>query len=291
MSSPDDPPASDAAWTCPSCGATASSPFCPACGERRWNERDLSFKHLFEQLLESLVHFDGRLFRTVRVLITKPGQLTSAYLTGCRRPYVSPFHIFLVANVVFFLAQLLSGLGVLTIPLASELEHQLYSGFAQSLVTRHLGGTGMSIPQYAPIFEHAEGIYAKTLIMLMLPLFAVAVGLLFVDRRKVAVAHLVFAVHFYAFLLVYLTVLFPALALGRMGLLHLGIPIYAGVLDWIATSLEALPCFVYLAISTAVVYQAGPVRRWLSAGLLTVATLYILYAYRLVLFVVTLWAT
>ena len=180
---------------------------------------------------------------------------------------------------------------MLTIPLASELEHQLYSGFAQSLVARHLADTGMSIPQYAPIFEHAEGIYAKTLIMLMLPLFAVAVGLLFFDRRKVAVAHLVFAVHFYAFLLVYLTVLFPVLALVTTGLHHLGVTIYAGVLDWAATSLEALPCFVYLAIATAVVYQAGRVRRWLSAGLLTVATLYILYAYRLVLFVVTLWAT
>jgi hypothetical protein len=245
---------------------------------------------LFEQLLESLIHFDGRLFRTVRVLITKPGQLTTAYLTGNRRPYVSPFHIFLVANVVFFLVQLLSGLEVLTVPLASELQYQMYSGLAQRLATHHLAGTGMTVDQYAPIFEHAEALYAKSLIMLMLPLFAVAAGLLFVDRRKVAVAHLVFAIHFYAFLLVFLTVLFPAFALVRMVLHHLGIPMNA-VLDWIATLLEALPCVVYLAKSTAVVYQAGFVRRWLSAGLLTVATLYILYAYRLVLFVVTLWAT
>ena len=149
----------------------------------------------------------------------------------------------------------------------------------------------MSIGQYAPIFEHAEGLYAKSLIMLMLPLFAMAAGLLFVDRRKVAVAHLVFAVHFYAFLLVFLTVLFPAFALVTVVLHQLGIPMNAGVLDWIATLLEALPCVVYLAKSTAVVYQAGLVRCWLSASLLTVATLYILYAYRLVLFVVTLWAT
>jgi hypothetical protein len=291
MRTPDDHPANDAAWTCPSCGATASSPFCPACGERRWNEHDLTFKHLLEQLLESLIHFDGRLFRTARVLVTAPGRLTTAYLTGCHRPYVAPFHIFLVANVIFFLVQLLSRLEILSVPLASELEHQIYSSFAQRLVTQHLAGTGMSIGQYAPIFEHAEGLYAKSLIMLMLPLFAMAAGLLFVDRRKVAVAHLVFAVHFYAFLLVFLTVLFPAFALVTVVLHQLGIPMNAGVLDWIATLLEALPCVVYLAKSTAVVYQAGLVRCWLSASLLTVATLYILYAYRLVLFVVTLWAT
>lgn len=291
MRTPDDQPASDTAWTCPSCGATASSSYCPACGERRWNEHELTFRHLLEQLLESLIHFDGRLVRTARVLVTAPGKLTAAYLTGCHRPYVAPFHIFLVANIIFFLVQLLSGLEVLTIPLASELQHQVYSSFAQRLVTQHLTGTGLSIGQYAPIFEHAEGLYAKSLIMLMLPLFAVAVGVLFVDRRKVAVAHLVFAVHYYAFLLVFLTVLFPAFALVIMAQHHLGIPINAGLFDGIVSLLEALFCLLYLAKSTAIVYQAGLVRRWLSAGLLTAATLYILFAYRLILFVVTLWAT
>lgn len=242
-------------------------------------------------MLESLIHFDGRLARTTRVLITEPGRLTVAYLTGCRRPYVSPFHIFLVANVIFFLVQLFSGLEVLKVPLASELDQQIYRSLAQRLATHHLASTGMSISQYAPIFEHAEGLYAKSLIMLMLPLFAVAAGLLFADRRKVAVAHLVFAVHFYAFLLVFLTVLFPVFAVVTNTMHHLGLRLDLTVQDWIATTIEALLCLVYLAKSSALAYGVGPLRRWLSAGLLTVATLYILYAYRFILFVVTLWAT
>jgi hypothetical protein len=278
-------------WTCPSCGAPATSPYCSRCGERRIGEHDLTLRHLFEQLLESLIHFDGRLFRTTRVLIIEPGRLTKAYLTGCRRPYVSPFHIFLVANVVFFLAQVVSGLEVLMVTLDSQLYHQDYSSLALRLATHHFAATGMSIDQYAPIFEHAEGLYAKSLIMLMLPLFAVAAGLLFIDRRKVAVAHLVFAVHFYAFLLVSLTVLFPVFALVLTTMHHLDLHMYPGVMDWIVTAIEALLCLVYLAKSSAVVYEAGLVRRWLSAGLLTVATLYILYAYRFILFLVTLWAT
>jgi hypothetical protein len=242
-------------------------------------------------LLESFAHFDSRLFRTARELVTEPGRLTTAFLTGRRRPYVSPLHIFLVANVVFFLVQLLSGLEVLTVPLASELQNQIYSGFAQRLVTQHLAGAGMAVGPYAPIFEHAEALYAKTLIILMLPLFAVAAGLLFVDRRMVAAAHLVFATHFYAFLMVVLTLLFPIFALLATALHHLDLPLNGGALDWMITLLEGSLCLVYLARSTAVVYGAGRVRRWLSAGVLTVATLYILYAYRFILLVVTLWAT
>ena len=225
------------------------------------------------------------------MLVAEPGRLTTAFLTGCRRPYVSPFHIFLVANIVFFLVQVLSGLEVLTIPFASELQHQPYSGMAQRLVAHHLADTGMTAAQYAPGFEHAEALYAKTLIILMLPLFAAAAGLLFVDRRMVAAAHLVFATHFYAFLMVVLTLLFPAFALVVLDLHLLGLPLNGDVLDWVVTSVEGMLCLLYLAKSTEVVYGAGPVRRWLSAGVLTVATLYILFAYRFVLLLVTLWAT
>lgn len=285
------PPSTDDTWTCPSCGATTSSPFCPACGERRRSEHDLTLRHLLEQLLESFIHFDSRLFRTVRELVAEPGRLTAAFLAGRRRPYVSPFHIFLVANVVFFLVQLLSGLEVLTVPLASELQNQIYSGWAQRLVTHHLAGTGMAAGSYAPIFEHAEAIYAKSLIILMLPLFAIAAGLLFADRRMVAAAHLVFATHFYAFLMVVLTLLFPVFALVAAVLYLLGLPLNGVALDWVITLLEGALCLVYLARSAAVVYGAGRLRRWLSAGVLTVATLYILYAYRFILLVVTLWAT
>jgi hypothetical protein len=153
-------------WTCPSCGASSTSSYCPSCGERHWRERDLTFRHLFGQVLVSFLHLDGRMFRTTRVLLTEPGRLTVAFLTGCRRPYVSPFHLFLVANIVFFVVQVFSGLQVLTIPLASELYHQDYSGLALRLATHHLAGTGMSIEQYAPVFEHAEGLYAKSLVTL-----------------------------------------------------------------------------------------------------------------------------
>jgi len=76
-----------------------------------------------------------------------------------------------------------------------------------------------------------------------------------------------------------------------VGLHHLGHPMSSGLLDGTALTFEALLCLAYLAKSSALVYQIGPVRRWLSAGVLTVATLYILYAYRLILFLVTLWAT
>ena len=50
-------------------------------------------------------------------------------------------------------------------------------------------------------------------------------------------------------------------------------------------------CVIYLAVAIGKVYRAGRIRRWLSAGVLTVVTLYILWVCRFLLLVVTVWAT
>lgn len=290
MSAPDPLPAPEP-WTCPTCGAPVTSLYCPACGERRHSDHDLTLRHLLEQVLEGLIHFDSRLLRTARTLVAEPGRLTVAFLTGRRRPYVSPFHIFLVANLIFFLIQVLSRLEVLTVPLTEELQNKIFSGTAQRMVAHHLAGTSLTVQSYGPIFEHAEAIYAKSLIILMLPLFGAAVGVLFVDRRMVTAAHLVFAVHYYAFLMVVLAALFPVFSVLFAVLYLVGLPLHPGVLDGVVTAIEAALCAIYLAAAIGEVYHAGRIRRWLSAGVLTVATLYILYVYRFLLLVVTLWAT
>ena len=291
MSTPDTPPATEVPWVCPNCQAPVSSAYCPACGERHWRESDLTFRHLFEQLLESLIHFDGRLARTARTLVAAPGRLTRAYLTGARRPYVAPVSLFLAANLVFFLVQTISGFSVFTISLHEHLTGQAYRTLAGHWVSAHLAAKGLTLEHYAPVFDHAGDIYAKSLVMVMLPFFAVAVGLLFIERRKVAVAHLVFAIHFYAFLMVFLSVLFPVLSVMLAAWTHLGLPWNHRLLDWMVMGIEGLGCLTYLARAVGVAYDVGPVRRWLSAGALTVATLYILYLYRFVLFAVTLWTT
>ncbi len=291
MNTPDTPVAGGDPWTCPNCQAPVGSAFCPACGERHWRESDLRFRHLLEQLLESLIHFDGRLARTARTLVAAPGRLTQAYVTGARQPYVGPVSLFLAANLVFFLVQTFSGLSVFTISLHEHLTGQIYRALAERWVTAHLAATGLTMEHYAPVFDHAGDIYAKSLVMVMLPFFAIAVGLLFVDRRKVAVAHLVFAIHFYAFLMVFLSVLFPVLTVLVIAWIHLGLPRSPHLLDMIVLGIEGIGCLTYLARAAGVAYDAGPIRRWLSAAALTVATLYILYLYRFILFAVTLWTT
>lgn len=110
------------AWICPTCqSAHDSGAYCAACGERRLTEHDQTLGGVLHPWFESLVHIDGRIFRSCRELLVSPGTMTAAHLAGRRQPYIGPFQLFLAINVVFFITQSVTGLSILSIPLACAL--------------------------------------------------------------------------------------------------------------------------------------------------------------------------
>ncbi|MCV2371037.1 DUF3667 domain-containing protein [Roseateles oligotrophus] len=73
-----------------------------------------------------LLALDGRLWRTLAHLLSKPGVLTQAYLTGRRRYFVRPARLFFVLSLLLF------GLLRLTLPSVPELEENLAVAAAAS---------------------------------------------------------------------------------------------------------------------------------------------------------------
>ena len=118
-------------WTCPTCHRTVSTPYCPGCGERPLRARELTLRGLFDQLVQAFTNIDGRLVRSFRYLLGRPGFLTVAYLRGQRKPYVGPVPLFLIANALFFAAESLTGGTVFTTPLESHL-HRVHRRRSQS---------------------------------------------------------------------------------------------------------------------------------------------------------------
>ena len=90
-----------AAKACVNCGAPAGRAYCPDCGQ----ETDVRLPPLRQFMREttgSLVAIDGRLWRTLRVLLTQPGFLTHEYFRGRRRFYVRPARLFLATSLILF---------------------------------------------------------------------------------------------------------------------------------------------------------------------------------------------
>lgn len=88
---------------CPSCGSADVVRFCPHCGQARVHAHDLTFKHLVHTVIHELIHVDGRLWGTLRLLFLRPGQVALDYVEGRRTQYIAPFRFFLVISVVILL--------------------------------------------------------------------------------------------------------------------------------------------------------------------------------------------
>ena len=95
--------------------------FCPNCGQSTATLEE-SFWVVLRSQLNELLDIDGRLARTVKVLLAHPGELSYAFNQGKRQFYTPPLRLYLAVSILFFL--LLAYLGPLYAPDHSVAGHQ-----------------------------------------------------------------------------------------------------------------------------------------------------------------------
>lgn len=252
---------------CRNCGTSAPLDFCPACGQ----ETALHPPTLGEFLHEFIGHYvalEGALWRTLGLLLFRPGRLTREYLAGRRRRYVLPLRMYLTASFVFFLVLKLlpSGLEGQAAVLeaasrpnatAADIEAAAASAASAAGSTRHTatfvlmnvdcGSAGKRpcnalerfINSVGERFRHDPRGFVETVrshlygaapyaVFLLLPVFSGIVMLAWRRRRMTYGEHVVFSLHLHAFWFIAL-LLVELLPLALADVLLCLVPVY-GVL-------------------------------------------------------------
>ncbi len=280
----------NAEWQCPTCGRLGDGRFCKDCGEKKSGREDLSIHHFFSHALGEFFHFDSKIFSTCRLLFTKPGFLTAEYLRGRRKPYLHPFQLFFVANLAYFLLQPFSGWSGLKAWLYVQTHLMFYSGFASRIAAQHMAAKGMTEIAFNRAFDHAVDIQARSLVILIVPLFALVFWMLEWRKHRFFGEHLVFSLHFTAF---WLTAIFIGIYGGSTvivrTLAHAGITFSAQHLKVVLVVLSYTTLALYSFVALRKVYGDSVLAAAIKSLLLAASFDYVVGIYQFLLFLTALY--
>ena len=88
---------------CKNCGMKLTGDYCHACGQRADEPRRIVIGLVQDFLVDTLA-IDGKLARSIGLLLWRPARLARRYLDGRRVHYSPPFRLYLFASVFFFIA-------------------------------------------------------------------------------------------------------------------------------------------------------------------------------------------
>jgi Protein of unknown function (DUF3667) len=276
---------------CVTCGASLQGPYCSQCGEAA-HAHDYSVGHFIGELVESLVHIDGRIGATFRALLLRPGLLARDYLAGRRKPYMGPVQLFLVCTVLAFVLQPFSGFAPFTTTLEIHTNGAYWwAGMARRMADARIAARHTTWAQYASAFDETAHLQGKTLVIVMVPAFALGLWALYGRSRRFYGEHLVIAFYIYAFFLVWMGV--STLAGMRLGMAaaRLGFPVTGDGIDNVVSTVLLAVMALYVFACARRVY-AGSLAATAFKTLALVGWMAAVYiGYKFVLFFTTFYAT
>jgi hypothetical protein len=272
------PPAEPPPTHCANCGEAFGQPppaFCPACGQES-RVRAPTLGEFVQQFGGAYFSTEGALWRTLKLLLLKPGELTRQYLAGRRKHYVLPLRLYLTISLVsILLVRLVAGTEVnFGLPTDLDLRKGQYT-LIEAGAERNAGlKDGVFFCRGLPAWfcqrlqrrldtdpkglqREAEALSGRFIgnlggaMFLMVPFFALLQKLVYWNRRLRYTEHLVFALHLHAFWFVCLL------------LTLLPVP-------WVsAVALALVPLYALAALKR--VYGGRWFWRWLRASLVSLA--------------------
>jgi hypothetical protein len=189
---------------------------------------------------------------------------------------------------------------MLTTRLQTHMNNTWHKEIATSMVEKRLGKAKVSeglyedrLLSYAKKFDAETAVQAKTLILTMVPAFALLVGIIHAGRKRYVLEHLVFALHFYSAFLI-LVVIVAVCFLLPMGIVDAAMhtrSTNSPILDQLLGLVSAGTLFWYLQRALRRTYGDGWIFASVGAAMLAAGAVYIVFGYRTLLFLTTFWAT
>ncbi len=240
---------------CANCGADSSTEFCPRCGEEKLARERLRIPVFLKRAVEEVSDFEhSKLLRTLKLLIFRPGFLTTEYLRGRRKSFVGPVKIYLAVFAFSFLLYSIKGpTSVYDVRTFVTFDR---TGGWQTQVDKLVAMTHLTEPvlldeinaRWRRYLNLTQAIYPVSI--------ALFLQILYFRTRRYYAEHLIFALHFSAIASGINIVMWPLYAITGIRL---------DTAYYVSTFALLLFIFAWLVIASRRVYGAS----WLASTIKT----------------------
>ena len=228
---------------CKNCGATTHGNYCQQCGQAT-HVHVPSAREFLHEFIAHYVALEGKLWKTLALLIVKPGVLTREYIEGRRVRYLEPLRLYLTFSIIFFALFKLSGVEVarfndstpaIAVAMSEGRAKQTVLGpamgedaVAYEKTLEKLDNTASAVhplirervARFLALSPEAQTAalkqaffsYTPYAIFAMMPLFALYLKILYLGSGRRDGEHFLFALHVnaFAFLMLSVMILLPA---------------------------------------------------------------------------------
>lgn len=272
-------------YYCANCNAELQGLYCSQCGEKRIENKDKRVQYFLEEAISSVFVADGKFFKTIRLLITQPGELTRSFVLGIRKKYLTPLQLFFFANLVYFIFPFISTFNT---TLEIQLTQLPYSDYIEPMVTDHLEANELTMEAFKIDYERVSNSNGKLLLIILVILQGLFLKVLFLKRKDLFLLDfLAGSAYFYGFYILFLLVLLPASFTFLIE--FLGVSLYGVMNEVVITVILLFGIVIYMYFLIKRAYNTSPKGAfWRSVllGLFIVPTFII---YRFILFWITFW--
>lgn len=189
--------------TCATCGAVVTGAYCASCGEKSLVREELTLREQARQVWNGLVRYDAKSLRTLVLLGLRPGFLAFEYCRGARIRYLKPVQLFLLANVLYFLAAPHLEVPSLRSALELRVEERLYELHFDAAFRQQVEASGGVASELAQQFREVHERWTRALLALLVPPVTFALALFDTRRTRSLIEQAVLALHFVAFAVLY----------------------------------------------------------------------------------------
>ncbi|MEN7342669.1 MAG: DUF3667 domain-containing protein [Pseudomonadota bacterium] len=194
---------------CLNCGTTLnrSDRFCHRCGQQNLGPEARHLSTLLRSSLKEVTSLDGKVWPSFLRLLFRPGTLTRAHIEGRRHQFLKPISVFLMANLLFFLAPPLSDFNIV---LYDQYSIQPYSGLISPVIDNAIAAADTTFQTVATDYNQRVVDIAKMMVIFHVPFIALYTFVLGFNREYLYADHVVAALHYFSFLMVF-QALYPTL--------------------------------------------------------------------------------